>query len=223
MRPRAQLWLIAALLLGYWVLLELGDSYAPLENLASRTDTWLFGPMNYHFDPATGRGHETEGLLSTLGALATTLLGLRAGDSLRHGRTGALMLAGVAALALGYVWSLWLPLNKNLWTPSYAVWAAGWAVLALWLAHLLVDRRGFPALGRRFGVNAIAAYAGSAVMVYALAGLGWWEPAYRAGFADWMTPRFGPYLPSLAFAVAFVSVWWLVVLWMDRRGWYLKV
>jgi predicted acyltransferase len=129
----------------------------------------------------------------------------------------------VAALALGYVWSLWLPLNKNLWTPSYAVWTAGWAALALWLAHLLVDRRGFPALGRRFGVNAIAAYAGSAVMVYALTGLGWWEPAYRAGFADWMTPRFGPYLPSLAFAVAFVSVWWLVVLWMDRRGWYPKV
>ena len=223
MRPRAQWWLIAALLLGYWVLLELGGSYAPLENLASRTDTWLLGPMNYQFDPATGRGHDPEGLLSTLGALATTLLGLRAGDWLRHGRTGALMLAGVAALALGYVWSLWLPLNKNLWTPSYALWTAGWAVLALWLAHLLVDRRGFPAFGRRFGVNAIAAYAGSAVMVYALAGLGWWEPAYRAGFADWMTPRFGPYLPSLAFAVAFVSVWWLVVLWMDRRGWYLKV
>ena len=93
MRPRAQWWLIAALLLGYWVLLELGGSYAPLENLASRMDTWLLGPMNYQFDPATGRGHDPEGLLSTLGALATTLLGLRAGDWLRHGRTGALMLA----------------------------------------------------------------------------------------------------------------------------------
>ena len=53
--------------------------------------------------------------------------------------------------------------------------------------------------------------------------LGWMEPLYRVGFADWMTPRFGPYLPSLAFALSFVGVWWLVVWAMDRRGWYLKV
>jgi predicted acyltransferase len=223
LRARTQWLLIAGLLLGYWTLLGLGGSYAPLENLASRTDTWLLGPMNYQFDRTTGRGHDPEGLLSTLGALATTLLGLRAGDSLRRGQTGALLLAGVAALALGGVWSLWLPLNKNLWTPSYAVWTAGWAALALWLAKALVDRRGAPALGRRFGVNAIAAYAGSAMMVYALTGLGWWEPAYRSGFADWMTPRFGPYLPSLAFAAAFVGLWWLVVWCMDRRRWYLKL
>ena len=146
MRPRAQWWLIAALLLGYWVLLDSVAVTRHSRTFASRMDAWLLGPMNYQFDPATGRGHDPEGLLSTLGALATTLLGLRAGDWLRHGRTGALMLAGVAALALGYVWSLWLPLNKNLWTPSYALWTAGWAALALWLAHLLVDRRGFRAL-----------------------------------------------------------------------------
>ncbi len=223
LRARTQWLLIAGLLLGYWMLLGLGGSYAPLENLASRTDTWLLGPMNYQFDQTTGRGHDPEGLLSTLGALATTLLGLRAGEWLRRGQTGALLFAGVAALALGSLWSLWLPLNKNLWTPSYAVWTAGWAALALWLANALVDRRGAPALGRRFGVNAIAAYAGSAVMVYAMAGLGWWEPAYRIGFADWMTPVFGPYLPSLAFAAAFVGVWWLAVWWMDRRRWYLKL
>jgi predicted acyltransferase len=38
-----------------------------------------------------------------------------------------------------------------------------------------------------------------------------------------MTPRFGPYVPSLAFALAFVAVWWAIVRWMDRRGWRLKV
>ena len=60
-------------------------------------------------------------------------------------------------------------------------------------------------------------------MVYALAGLGWWEPIYRVGFSQWMSPRFGPYLPSLAFALAFVGWWWGVVYWMDRRRWYLKL
>ncbi len=154
--------------------------------------------MNYQFDGSTGRGHDPEGLLSTMGALATTLLGLRAGDWLRRGQAGALLLAGVAALALGGLWSSWLPLNKNLWTSSYVVWTAGWATLALWLAHVLVDLRGAPAFGRRFGVNAIAAYAGSAVMVYALAGLGWWESALPDSvFADWMTPHLRT-VPALA-------------------------
>jgi predicted acyltransferase len=96
-------------------------------------------------------------------------------------------------------------------------------MLALLLAHELVDRRHWPAWGRSFGVNAIAAYAGSALMVYVFSALGWWEPIYRAGFSGWMAPRFGPYLPSLAFALAFVGFWWAVVVFMDRRGWHPKV
>ena len=104
-----------------------------------------------------------------------------------------------------------------------ALFTAGCALLALALAHVAVDRQGWPAVGRRFGANAIAAYVGAAVMTYVLLGLGWMEPLYRAGFADWMTPRFGPYVPSLAFALSFVGVWWWVVWAMDRRGWYLKV
>ena len=223
LRPRAQWLLLGVLLLGWWALLAWGGSYAPWENLASRIDDALLGPWLYAHDPASGRGHDPEGLASTLGALATTLLGLRAGDWLRRGRTRVLWLAGAVALLGGWLWSAWLPWNKNLWTSSYVLWTGGWALWALAAAHVLVDVRGWPALGRSFGVNAIAAYAGSAVMVYAFAGLGWWEPLYQTLFAGWMTPRFGPYLPSLAFALAFVGAWWLVVLWMDRRGWHLKI
>ena len=222
-RPRVQWALIAALLLGYWALLAAGGSYAPFVNLASRVDTVLFGAHNYVFDAASGRGHDPEGLLSTLPSLATTLLGLRAGDWLRKDEAWRLPWFALAALALGALWSLAFPLNKNLWTSSYVLWTAGWAALALWLAHRLVDVRGWPALGRSFGVNAIAAYAGSALMVYVFAALDWWEPIYRHAFAGWMSPRFGPYLPSLAFALAFVAAWWLIVRWMDRRGWHWKV
>ncbi|HEY5972380.1 MAG TPA: heparan-alpha-glucosaminide N-acetyltransferase domain-containing protein [Pseudoxanthomonas sp.] len=223
LRPRLQWWLIAALLLGYWGLLVAGGSFAPLENLTSRVDTALFGPLLYQFDPTNGRGHDPEGLLSTLPAIATTLLGLRTGDWLRKRETKRLWMVGIVALALGGAWAQVFPLNKNLWTSSYVLWTAGWAMLTLALCHVLIDRRQWPAWGRSFGVNAIAAYAGSAAMVYLFAGLGWWEPIYRIGFADWMTPRFGPYLPSLAFALSFVLFWWLVVRWMDRRGWHLKV
>lgn len=222
-RARAQWLLIAVLLLGYWALLAAGGSYAPWDNLASRIDTAMLGPMAYQFDPVTGRGHDPEGLLSTLPSVATTLLGLRAGDWLRRGQTRRLLLAAMVALALGWAWSQILPFNKNLWTSSYALWTAGWAMLVLTLSHVRVDAGKWPALGRSFGVNAIAAYAGSAVMVYVFAALGWWDPIYRLGFSDWMTPRFGPYLPSLAFAVVFVGFWWIVVRWIDRRGWHVKV
>jgi predicted acyltransferase len=218
LRPRAQWLWIAALLVGYWALLAFSGGFEPWTNLASRADTAMLGAYAYLFDPATGRGHDPEGLLSTLPAIATTLLGLRAGDWLRGGDARRLWIAGVAALALGALWALAFPINKNLWTSSYVLWTGGWAMLALASAHALVDERGWPAIGRSFGVNAIAAYAGSALMVYVFAALGWWAPIYEAGFAGWMTPRFGPYVPSLAFALAFVAVWWIVVWWMDRRG-----
>lgn len=222
-RAQAQWLWIAGLLMGYGVLLAAGGSYAPWENLGSRVDTILLGPSLYQFDPATGRGHDPEGLLSTLPAIATTLLGVRAGAWLRQGQPKRLLLAAVLALAAGLAWSWWQPMNKNLWTSSYALWTAGWAMLALWLAHTLIDRRHWPALGRSFGVNAIAAYVGSAAMVYALAALGWWEPLYRIGFADWMTPLFGLTLPSLAFALAFVAFWWALVRVMDHYRWTIKV
>ncbi len=212
-------WLaIAGLLLGYGVMMAVTGGYGEWTNLASRVDTALLGPMNYLFDPATGRGHDPEGLLSTLPAIATTLLGLRAGDWLRNGRGSRLWLAAPALLLAGAALAPVVPFNKNLWTPSYVLWSGGWSMLALALCHALIDLRGWPALGRRFGVNAITAYAGSGALTILLLAAGWMEPLYRRGFARWMTPLWGPYLPSLAFALAFVALWWAVVYVMDRRG-----
>ena len=222
-KPRTQWLAIAALLLGYWGLLLLGGSLQPWTNIVSRVDSAVFGRFVYLIDPASGRSHDPEGLLGTLPSLAGTLLGLRAGCWLRREKFRTLLLAGIACLLLGALWSLWLPLNKNLWTPSFVLWTAGWAALALLAFHWLVDRRGWPAPGRRFGVNAIAAYAGSELMQILLPALGWQEPIYQHGFAGWMTPRFGPYVPSLAFAAAFVALWWLIVWAMDRRGVHLKL
>lgn len=220
---RTQWAAIAALLLGYWALLASYGGFEPEVNLASRVDTALLGSMVYQFDPASGRGHEPEGLLSTFPAIATTLLGVRAGEWLRHARALRLWAMGAALLLLGGLWSLVLPLNKNLWTPSYVLWSGGWAALALATCHALIDRRHWPALGRRFGANAITAYAGSAAMVYAMSAAGWWQPLYRVGFAQWMTPCWGPHLPSLAFAMTFVLTWWVIVYAMDRRGLRLRI
>jgi predicted acyltransferase len=221
-RPRTQWLAIVLMLVGYWGLLLLGGSLDPWINIVSRTDSAVFGRFVYSIDPITGRGHDPEGLLATIPSLVTTLLGLRAGCCLRRKQLKPLLVAGIISLLLGALWSVWLPFNKNLWTPSFVFWCAGWATLALLAFHVLIDQRGWPAVGRRFGVNAIAAYAGSEVMQILLPSLGqtWF---YHHALAGWMTPLFGSYVPSLMFAVAFVAVWWVIVWAMDRRGIYLKL
>jgi predicted acyltransferase len=221
-RPRTQWLTFAAILIGYWLAMAWGGPLTKEGNLASRIDTALLGRFAYEFDPATGLGHEPEGLLSTIPAIATTLLGVRAGDWLRRGRLVAIRQAGVVALAAGVLWSLAFPLNKQLWSSSYVLWSGGFALLALAAAHVAVDRRGWPAIGRSFGVNAIAAYAGSWLMVCALEALHWGRPIYRRGFA-WMTPMVGPYLPSLAYALGVVALWWVIAAALDRRKVYFKV
>ncbi|MET3653044.1 acyltransferase family protein [Dyella japonica] len=222
-RPRVQWITIAVLLLGYWALLLAGGSLEPFANIVSRTDFAIFGHTVYLIDPATGRGHDPEGLLGCLPSLATSLLGLRAGQWLREENRKALMLSGVAWLLLGFAWSLVFPLNKNLWTSSFVLWTAGWATLALLLFHVLIDQHGWPAVGRRFGVNAVAAYAGSELMQIVLPGLGLQDALYQHAFAGWITPMAGPYVASLAYAIVFVAVWWVIVYAMDRRKIYLKL
>lgn len=222
-RPRTQWVIVAAVLAGYWLLLAWGGTLAPWTNLASRIDAAVLGQHAYEFDVATGRAHDPEGFLSTLPAIATTLLGVRAGDWLRSGCTRSLMALGIGGVVAGLLCSTMFPLNKNLWTSSYVLWSAGWASLALALFHELIDRRGWPAIGRSLGVNAIAMYAGSAALIYVLIALGWLDPLYHGMFARWMTPRFGPYAASLAWALAFTALWWLLAWELDRRRVYLKI
>lgn len=223
LRPRTQWLVIGALLAGYAALLGLGGGFDERTNLAARIDTAVLGRLAYQFDPATGYAFDPEGILSTLGTLATTLVGVRAGAWLRAGRVDLLIRGGLAAMALGLAWSFVLPLNKALWTPSYVAWTGGFALFALALAHLLVDRRGWPPIGRAFGVNAIGAYAGAWLTVCTLAWLGLDRWLYRTLFADPMTPLFGPYVPSAAWAVAFTALWWSLAAWADRRRWYWKI
>lgn len=220
--PRLRDAVLVVLLAGYGALL-LAGGMEPWTNPVSRADSAIFGAFVYAIDPATGRGHDPEGLLATLPALATTLLGMRAGTWLAAGDTRRLVAAAITCLVLGWT-AQWLwPFNKNLWTPSYVLWTGGWSFALLALAHVLVDERGWRLPGRAFGVNAIAAYAGSGLMVYLLIALGIAPWLYRVAFASWMTPLFGPYVPSAAWGVAFVAVWWLIVRWMDRRAIYLKI
>lgn len=210
-------WLVfGALLAGYAALL----CAAPLTkeaNLVSRFDTWLLGRHVYEFDAASGRGHDPEGLLGTLPALATTLLGVRSGEWMRRGALRTMFVAAIAALVGGGALSFWQPINKNLWTPAFVLWSGGWSLGALLLAHVLVDRRGAPALGRSFGINAIAAYALAWLLVCLLEGTGWGAAWYRAGFGG-LAALAGPEAASAAWAGVFTALCGVVMIVLARRG-----
>jgi predicted acyltransferase len=222
-KPRTWWMAIVALLLGYWGLLLAGGSLERWTNIVDRVDTAVFGHAVYQFDTATGRGHDPEGLLSTLSSLATTLLGLCAGTWLRHGHLRKLLLAGAVAICVAWLWSYGLPFNKNIWTSSFALWTAGLAMLATGCFHVLIDERGWVPLGRRFGVNAIAAYAGAESMQSLLPASGLQDRItvlLTRVSAQW---QIDPRIASLAYAIAFVLFWWLITWFMDRRRIYLKL
>ena len=110
---------------------------------------------------------DPEGLLSTLPAIATPLLGVFTGEWLRSKRSPqtkalGMLLFGVIGLILGRTWGIWFPINKKLWTSSYVLFSAGFALVCLALCYWANDIKRWRGVWTKpfliFGRNAIAAY-----------------------------------------------------------------
>ncbi len=160
------------------------------------------------------RTWDPEGILSTLPSAATALLGILAGllftrPEWRARRAITLAGAGVAALAVGYAWGLVWPLNKNLWTGSFVLVAAGWCLLCLALCVWWIDDRGWrrpfiPAVA--FGMNAITAYA-LAGMSHRLFSLAWLDRSIAQSIMDGVRWLGGSLeLASLTFALFYTGI-----------------
>jgi predicted acyltransferase len=222
-------WAMAAavLLLAHWALLALvpfggypAGTMTPAHNLAQYLDAHLFGRY------ALTIPNDPEGLLGTLSATATALIGALTGQMMRsarddRARVRGLAVAGGVVLAAGVLWSGVLPLSKPLWTGSYVFVVCGMAMLALALTSLVVDRWRLRAWARPFlwlGVNPLAMY-----ILSELAGHLIEKPWVREGqdvttAKAWLFWRFlQPAIPgwptewlSFGFAVAYVALWMAV-------------
>jgi len=229
---RVQAGLVIALLLGYWAAMTLVPVPAfgigrldPEGNLAAYIDRALFGPHIWR----AARVYDPEGLLSTVPAIATTLAGVLSGHWLRTDASRSkivmgLCAAGLAAILLGELWNTWFPINKALWTSSYAVFTAGAALLTLALCYWLVEVRGHRGWARPFavlGVNALALFFLSSLVARLLivikvrgdAGL---IPLHAWLFNHLFAPWASPLNASLAYAVAYLALW-LGVMWLLDR------
>ena len=156
------------LLVGYWAIMTFvpvpgigAGSFAADTNLANWVDRNYLPGKLYDFT------RDPEGMLSTLPAIATCLLGVFAGLFMRdsqvspQSRTLWLFAAGCALLAAGYVWALQFPIIKAIWTSSYVLVTGGYSVLLLAVLHQIVDVWHLRRWAKAFtwiGANAIALY-----------------------------------------------------------------
>jgi predicted acyltransferase len=237
---RGTLALIAVALIAYWSLLCLvpvPGCGVPLRdvtlldpdcNLAAWLDRQVFAPAHLY-----ERTRDPEGLLSTLPALATTLIGLLAGRWLRNGGSArrqacGLALVGLAAVAVGASWDAGFPINKKLWTSSYVLFAGGWSLLLL-AGFLAIERARAPirvAAGGPlwqtvllvFGTNAIVAYLFSELLAATFMAIPANGADLQQALIDLAT-RLAPTATSgaLLYSLAFTTVCWLVVYPLYRR------
>lgn len=237
---RTQLLIALGLLIVYWLVMTqlAAPGYAPGDlskegSIASFVDRVLLGPHIWR----QGKVYDPEGLLSTIPAVATTLFGILTGHWLRSEHTRiekvvGMFVAGVVCVVLGWSWNPFFPINKSLWTSSYVLFTAGLALQLLAICYWIIDIKGY----RRwawpfevFGVNALALFVGSGLMVKLMALIklprddgtqissqGW---VFRKLFLTWASPINA----SLAYAIAFILLWLFLMWLLYRKRIYIKV
>ncbi|HAV61412.1 MAG TPA: DUF5009 domain-containing protein [Verrucomicrobiales bacterium] len=228
LKPRGLLISLVALLGGYWAMLTfipmpgLSEvSFAEGKNLTNWVDSQYLP-----FRKWDGT-HDPEGLLSTLPAIASCLLGVFAGLLMRDARQSPqrrcqiLFGGGIALILLGHLWSLQFPVIKKLWTSSYVLIAGGWSAVLLGAFYWVMDIKGWQRWAQPFvwiGLNPITIYLlGNVINFDQLAGrvlggpLSSWANSVSAGSGD------------VLFAVGgmLLAVW--VAWFLNRRKLYLRL
>ncbi|HSS20454.1 MAG TPA: heparan-alpha-glucosaminide N-acetyltransferase domain-containing protein [Pyrinomonadaceae bacterium] len=239
-KVRTQLAITIALLIVYWFLIKfipapgfVAGDLTKEGSLPSFVDRVVFGKHVW----AQAKVYDPEGLLSTIPALATTLIGVLTGHWLRstksaYEKVAGMFVVGAVCVAVGWAWNPFFPINKALWTSSYVLFTGGLALQFLALCYWLVDIKGYRRWAKPFevfGLNAIALYVVADLIAVLLelinvtgsdgskVSLGSW--LFEKLFASWASPVNA----SLAFAITFVLVC-LGLMWiLHRRKIFIKV
>ncbi len=244
---------ILVLLAGYWALMTFvpvpgygAGNLTPQGNLAAYVDRAL---LSGHLWSQT-RTWDPEGILSTLPAIATVLFGVLAGDWLRSQHPAqlkvyGLFFAGGAGLFAGRLLDAVFPINKNLWTSSYVVLTAGFAMVLLAGLYWLVELRGWRRWAKPFivfGTNSLFVFALSGLLVKTMALIKisverpapcppdcgapavWREISLHSYvYTRLFAPLAAPENASLLFAVCFVLLFLALNWLLYRRRLFIKI
>jgi predicted acyltransferase len=227
---RGQIIWIISLLAAYWLMMTLipvpgyGAGHLDVDgNLAHYIDRIVLGAHNYRHT----KTWDPEGIISTIPAIATVLFGIMAGHLLRLQRSLAertkwLLLIGALLIASGLICNIWLPINKKLWTDSFALFMAGLDSVIFGIFLWLVDGLGFKRAVKPLvimGMNAITVYLASEFLDEALTA----THAHKWLFDTFFSWPASPFNASLLYAIAYVLVMYLLAWFMYRRKWFLRV
>jgi predicted acyltransferase len=249
---RAQLAVIAALLAlysGLMLFVAVPDAHGvwsagslePGRDFGAFVDRWLLDGHLW----VKSKSWDPEGLVSTLPALCSQLAGVLAGRWLRSGATRSeqtvwMLLGGLACLALGSTCdALLMPINKSLWTPSYAIWMSGWALLGFAAFYWLLDATPDAALRARarhwskpfliYGMNALFIFAFSGFIAKMLGFIKFHQAdgstlaLGRMLYAPIGALPIAPVNASLLHALLFDASMFCVAWFMWRKKWFVKV
>jgi predicted acyltransferase len=232
---RRYVWVATAvLLLGYWALLYFlggSDPYSLENNLARKIDLAVFGEKHlYH---GYGMPFDPEGLLSTIPAIGTVLLGFMTGSLInRFGKTwktvGWLTIAGVLLIAAGLIWNPFFPINKPIWTSSYVLYAGGIATLILALMFMIVDiwnLKGWTGFFNTFGTNALFTYVLAGIWTDTMLSVKVGDTSlYNWIFTNLCSPLFQEQkIASLMFAILQVLLIWVIGYILYRKKIVIKL
>ncbi len=217
---RNYIWIAASVILfGYWALMYFmggADPYSLEGNYARSVDIALLGEK--HLYKGFGMPFDPEGLLSTLPATATVLLGFMAGgligSSGKSWKTpGWLTFTGILLIGAGLLWGQYFPINKPLWTSSYVLYAGGIGMVILALLFIIIDMwnlKGWTGFFNTFGTNALFTYLLAGIWTKTMLNIKIGDSSlYKWIFNNICSPLFEEQkLASLLFAIIQVLIVW---------------
>ena len=223
-KERTQIIFFAAILIGYWVLLAFNSAPGfPMGDLTMQ------GNFASYIDRSVLPGrlylgiHDPEGLVSTIPAIASGLLGILAGNFLKNGtmtptsKSMAMAILGVVFVGLAHVWDIVFPINKNLWTSSFAMNVGGYSLILLSLFYYVIDVLGYKKWAFFFkviGTNSIFIYVSGSFIEWGYA---------TNGFFKWLGQLAGDPYNAVLLAIAYVLVKWSVLYLMHEKKIFLRV
>ncbi len=229
----------AAILIVYWGMMTLmpvpGLGYASLEP-ETNLGAWLDYKLLKGHLWSQSKVWDPEGILSTLPAIGTGILGVWTGTLLKkswslHEKINQVFFIGVICLLIGYFWDMVFPINKKIWTSSYVVFVGGLSMMTLASLIYLIDIKGSKSWTKHFiyfGMNSLMVFVGSGI-VARLMGIikipvgdismslkSWTYQGYQY---QWLDPK----VSSLLFALSFMLLFYFILKWMYKHHWFWKM
>ncbi len=221
---RGQIIWFCSLLIGYWFLLLFNSAPG-----FAAGDLTMEGNFASYLDRLIMPGklylgiHDPEGLISTIPAIGTGLLGIYAGNLLKNSpltmerKSLQLLVMGIVSLVLAQVWNLVFPINKNLWSSSFVLHVGGLSLILLALFYYIIDVRGYKKWAFFFSVIGM-----NSILIYMSGQFINWHYTTE-GIFKWLVQLIGDPFNIVVFAICYLLVKWVFLYFLYKKNVFLRV